>query len=40
MFGFKTNFISAIFENELEEKNMEPRLTPSHNREEETVFGT
>lgn len=40
MFCFKTNFISAIFENELEEKNMEPRLTPSHYVEEESVFGT
>lgn len=40
MFGFKTSLVSAIFENELEEKNMEPRLTPSHNLEEESLFGT
>lgn len=40
MFCFKTNFISAIFENELEEKNIKPPLTPSHNVEEESVFGT
>lgn len=40
-FGFKTNFISAIFENELEEKNIKPPpLTPSCNMEEESVFGT
>lgn len=40
MFGFKTSLVSAIFENEPEEKNMEPRLTPSHNLEEESLFGT
>lgn len=40
MLCFKTNFISAIFENELEEKNIKPPLPPSHNVEEESVFGT